>query len=604
MRSSVDRAEEAARVPQATYHGDHLPTLLVDCLFEVQYRAIEYGLHDRAWQLIGDALDRTQRRARTKEWALLTDWSLTYRALRAVELHESDHVAGRLLETLVEQRQQTGVVGASSLTTDDRAVVLGAINSINSIVRWAATWVFGSMKHEERSEVVRAIESAITQDGATHVRSISVRALAQIRGLEAMPTLISALEGSDRHTVGAAAIGLCRLNTDEAIAAVKRRARQMLEADDMDDQQSAVLSAVIGALETTVSDQTADAELEDVFARGLHQARPQIQASSSSALGKMRHPSAWEELSTLAERKDREGQSQIVRGSAAYACDQLALVLEGSQYAEAARLFRSLVNDLTEPCEIRRPAASGIVKLIGRGYRDARLTNDLLRLARDQDLLVSRSALISLALLDPQDILDDYLLLVNGRSSKERQALCGAFRGRPSRTAFMVANWLLMNDVDGRVLASAADALAFMLKHAREYKRVRVPDGFQVVTMAQLIRPGELERIAERCLATSELPGIPERASSLVMFDELARQRNFRKGGSNERIRSRLLARVRTLLEDESETVQVTACYGIAAFCESDDVARFGQLADQSSHKSVRDAATRARDYLARSRSW
>lgn len=361
------------------------------------------------------------------------------------------------------------------------------------------------------------------------------------------------------------------------------------------------LVAVIGALETFVSRAVeskpdagvrADADLARILLAALDQPLPLTRGTAASALGKMRWRPAWRVLKDIVEDLgDGASDTRRMRASACYACDQLTEVIDKSQLAEAERLFRGRLRDTAEVLTVRRPSASGIVKLMRRGHRSEGLTNDLLWAAQDQDEMVARSALVGLIQLEPAEIFADAVRLLSVFNAAQKQIVCAAARGQPTRTGLMLISRLLEIESHPHVLASALDAVREVYKRTREGTANLGDFGLDVEL---------LESLGSRSLRLSEHDSPHIIASSLGVFQELTHLEPFRRGGSLFRLRQLMLAGVRGLLGHEHSSVQSSACFTVAALGAQEDLESLQALRDGSPSRKVQDSARGAYDFLKR----
>jgi hypothetical protein len=183
------------------------------------------------------------------------------------------------------------------------------------------------------------------------------------------------------------------------------------------------------------------------------------------------------------------------------------------RFGEAEALFRRPLSNRGEAPDVRRPAASGAVKLLKRGYRSAGLVNELLQAAQDPDATVARSSFVGLTQLPPEEIVEDMLLLLRSLGPRQRQLLCVAVRSQPTVTGFLMVRWLLDEDPDPAVLASALDAVGETYTKAREERDAEL--------IETLWKSAVLSHLAERTLALSfhQEPNVI--AGSLKIFQEL-----------------------------------------------------------------------------------
>ena len=166
---------------------------------------------------------------------------------------------------------------------------------------------------------------------------------------------------------------------------------------------------------------------------------------------------------------------------------------------------------------MRRPAASGLVRLMRRGYQSPRLTNALLVAVSDVDQEVARNAFVALTYLDPEDILDDLMLVLENFTSSQIQHVCHSLGHLPSRSGVRLINWILDVSTDQDVVSTALASENNLLGRARR--------SMQLAFAKELLSVESVDRAAVRALRLLGSPAAHVRASSLVVISQLARYR-------------------------------------------------------------------------------
>ena len=619
LEALVSWAERQLAMPGESTAASESPLiaeLLADCLFECRGGTIASSTRQQSWELITRGIDRRQRSRRRHggEWSDLEDWSLVYRAVRAADVHQGPASRARdvlrLLEQIRHAKQERGrVLPANAVTGAQQTIDIG-LRSNCSLVRWGAIWCGMALIKKGMPEVGPTLrprlEQVLHEDNSAHVRCIGARALAEVSSTDAIGLLRSALDGPNQFVAVGAAIGLGRLASDEAVMILKNKARGLLDrGEKQSGTRDPLLNALIGALEDAVGRATktgkvslilGDAPLVEIFLKALSHLLPSVRSSAASALGKMRWQAAWSKLRAMVEDPgDRAVDTQRMRACACYACDQLTQVIDDTQFGEAEDMFRGRVSDRNEAPQVRRWAASGIVRLIGRGHRrSAGLINMmLLQAAQDPNSMVATSCLVALVQLPPEDVLDDLILILDSEAfayDKTRRQLVGlAVQRQPTKTGFSVASRLLIHESDPDVLTSALGAVGSIYEKARE-GQVDLGEDVNDVDL--------LEELAGRSidLLSHERPTVV--ASSLLLVQELFQLQPFRRGGPLLQYREAMLARVRGLLEHENPGVLARACGAIGLLGTAEDLPRLESLRDHVVSRKVRDSARGACDLI------
>jgi len=592
-----------------------LAELLVDCLFECGGSTVDKETLERAWELITRGLDRQQRSRRKHggEWVALVDWGLIYRAMKAVEIHEGPTSHAKEVLELVEDLQHTPllkgrILPAEAVRDFDERLRAG-FRSECSVVRWAAIWATAALATKGREEVRLAfgplIVEKLGQDPSPHVRCTTARVLAEMYHPDTLALLGSVLDGECRMAAVGAALGLSRLMTHESISGLKRKADSML-GEPSTRSRDPLLVAVIGALEWVVhrvSDSKGhstfkgllkDEAFANIFLRALRSSFPLIRGTAASALGKMRWTAAWESLKELVEiPDDGAADTQRMRESACYACDQLTAVIEEAKLEGAGRCFRRCLEERREALGVRRSAASGMMKLLQRGYRSERLVNTLLQAAQDPDIIVAKNSMLALFQLKPEEIIDDATLLLGTFGEEQRKVVCDAAWRQPTRTGILLIQWLLNNDATPDVLVSALFAVGKAYYNIRNSPLLPQRDDLREVDL--------LRNLARRAIDLSWHEAWRVVSGSLCVFQEIGKWGPFRTGNALFPLREEMVVRTRTLFEQRDSNVQESACFTLGALGTQEDVPKLRMLlTDPSIPGKVRKAAKTALDFLER----
>lgn len=607
LKEIVAWAEQQLELPRERLplEAPVLAELLVDCLFECDGSTLDREKREKAWELITRGLDRRQlaKRKEGGEWATLVDWSLIYRAMRAVEIHEGPtHRAKEVLELFEDlhhaQLLKRGVLPAGAVSDVDRRLIAG-LKSGCSVVRWASIWATTALVAKGRGEIRtvfgRLVGERLQHDPSPHVRCIAARALAEMEHPDALALLGSALDGECRMTAVGAAIGLSRLMTHESLSRLETKVESML-TEAPSGSRDPLLVAVIGALEAAVdraskSDDTStlrellnDEALANIFMRALRYPLPRVKGTAASALGKMRWKAAWEPLKELVEiPDDGAADTRSMRSCACYGCDQLTGVIGEARLEEADRLFRGRLGDRQEMPRVRRPAASGMVKLLRQGYRSAGLVNDLLQAAQDTDHIVAKNSLLALVQIKQEEVLEFIILLLRQFDVAHKILVCVNVRENPKKTGILLTQWLLTNDMHPNVLASALDAVGEAYRKASAWRRREPPDFISDLEL--------LSSLANRAidLSTHEMPNVV--ASSLIALQVFAGMDPFRSQGLLFSLREEMVARARALLDHKDPRVQASACGAISILGTQEDHKKLAELKKQSPSRKVRESA-------------
>ncbi|MGH8659941.1 MAG: HEAT repeat domain-containing protein [Gammaproteobacteria bacterium] len=521
-------------------HVSLLSELIVDCLFESPEGTLDVETRDQCWSVITKGLDKRHRRRNKhdRRWTAAADWSLLIRAIRAVEIHDGLLSRADGMVTALEQarRQHVGHTVDSQDACEIDITLQAGVTSPCPVVRWTAIWVavalLNNRPHDVRHAFQQQLAEALAHDPNDNVRGIAARALPDLGSPNALTLLKGALKGDNVPVAAAAAIGLSRLATDDAIAVLCEAAASLFRSP-VGSARDALLRAVVGSLEWHVdrvvkskeepalSRLLTDEELAGIFLRALEEPVLRAQGTGASALGKMGWAAAWDRLMELVpSTRPRSPDTQRRQASILYACDRLADALDRSRLDEAERLFRIVLRDREQLPTIRRPAVSGIVRLLMRGYRSAALANELLEAARDPDAAIARQAILGLLQLDPDEIFDDMTLLLKIVRPERRQMACLATRDVPTKTGVLLMQWLLRHDAHPDVLASSLDALGETYKKTRKRKITRPIEGLRDVEC--------LAEFARRSLDHSRDAAPHVVSSALKVLEELVLMNLFR----------------------------------------------------------------------------
>ena len=591
-----------------------VPELLVDCLFESHEGTLDRDTRDQCWAVITRGIDERHRsrRRRGERWAAIADWSLLFRALRAVQIH--DGMLSRADDVLnvlehAHQEHASGLIAVSPTDAEIESALQRGVTSTCSVVRWTALWLAIGLVSAGRHEYCQAFQGplaeALQRDPNNDVRALAARALPELSSVDALPLLKGAIEADNFRVAAAAAFGLGKLATDEALEVLHDAVTSLFTAPSGRDRD-ALLAGVVGALEMVVDkalhsrkEETSlqlllrDERLAGVFRRALAVPAPVVQGTAASGLGKMGWAAAWDELTELFESTGQPSpEIQRLRASTLFACDRLARVLEVQRLSEAERLFRATLTDRRELLSVRRPAMSGIVNVVRRGQHSAGLSNELLEAALDSDAMIARSAEMALIQLDPTDVLEDMILLIKTFPPARRQSVCAAVADWPSVTGVRLILWLLQHDEHPEVLASSVFAISTAYEKASERKYMRPVKELQEVAF--------VVRLVEQLLELSGHSAARVVASTLGVFGQLMKLPLLRTTNQLHSLKEQMLARTRILLTHEAPSVQASLCTVLAFGGTANDLEVLASLRVASRPTKVQRSAKWAHAILPR----
>lgn len=581
--------------------------LLVDCLFECRRDKLSTNTRQTSWDLITRGLDRLQRRKRRKEWNELADLSLVYRVFYAVRKHEgglsrSEQILHLLDDIRSNQRKlQKGRVFPPDALNDVSARLQMGYRSSCATIRWTSIWITGRLFDVDQAtlaaELFDSLMDLIQSDDNPHVRSIACRALARLQHPQTFRILKEVFEGENLMIAAAAAIGLERLMTGEAINLLMAKAPSVL-SDESKEPHNPLPVALVGALEGVVSVAQEygyeslfhNEDLIKIFLRALEYPMPFTRASAASALGKMGWKPAWGDLRQLVELPDNgRPDVSMMRSSAAFACSRLCQVIDESEFNEAAKFFRQRLLDANEIPTVRRPSSGGLQVLARRGYFTKDLRNDLFQGAQDRDLRTALSCILALMRFTPSEVLEEVTIMIREFDRPNRKAVCGLVQNQPTRIGLMLILWILENDSHLDVLVGALFAVQESCDKAMGWRQYDAPD--------YIYDSGLLNSLVERCLILSQSETSVVVTSALGSIQQLCRLLLHRRK-LDDLILEKVHAVTLVLLHSMDEKIQASACSLLGVIGDRTDIIVLVQLRDRTHSKKVRESANWASSRL------
>ncbi|MGH6689705.1 MAG: hypothetical protein ACREF4_03375 [Gammaproteobacteria bacterium] len=576
-----------------------LAELLADCLLEAPAGTVGFRLRERAWELVARGLDRTQRRRRRpgEEWRDLVDWSLTYRALRAAALHEpATSYAGDMLGLLEDLRRVKAKEGKGGQLPP--SVLPGAVTQLVTflqspcaIVRWAALWMVAALHAKGRTVVAAEFGDMVSRifsdDPSVHVQSLAARVFAELQPARALGPLCERLNDTQRLRAAAAAIGLGRLASPQAISALKVKALQTL-SEPLSPERDPLPIAIVGSLEAVVSQPSSpvlsDPELPVIFKHALAYPLPLTRGTAASALGKLRVVDVLPSLEDIiTARPDKQSDTQHMRASAAFGYQDLCSVIAPAAMSGAANFLRSVLQDADDLITVRRHAAYGLKRLVERGHESAGTRSTLLDSARDRDSIVARTSLYALFAL-PTVTADEILLLRRRADSRRRIVLYEVAGAVATSKAIMVLECSLRDEQNALALATSLYATGDAVNNASKQTAATpwIEDALVVL------------RLAAHCVVLAAVDHPRITVTAQATFGNLSRLPILRRDPAFPAQRQALAKVARGQLSHVNDRVLAQACVTLEHNGTAGDIEALQRLAESNRPEKVRSNAARA----------
>jgi len=579
--------------------------ILVDCLFECQAGKVSRDKLAFAWELATRTLNRIQIRKRRagSEWRQLAEFSLVYRVLCAADKHEGVGVHANDLINLIKKLRQTGEASSKEPPSSVVDLVKAVLKSTCPAARWVATWAVGASYERKWLGVATDLRSEVASvfrgDPDLHVRGIAGRVLVQIQDPMSYELLSKELD-TDGPAAAGAAIAMGTLATDDALAALVKRADALL-AGPPSESRNSLLNALVGALENILDNRhrrgvsTRNIALNKILIVSLNEPLPAVQASAASALGKLGLVEGWDALAKLLEAP-MITQTANLRNSLCFACEQLTPRLaEQSQRDRATEIFCRVLSNRDEHVISRRSAAGALGRLAQHGR--ASPADIQLLLWGTQERSLAESCLFGLTRMPSNVVISDLVTLLK-EDIQLRHIFCKVATDNPNRTGLEVLRWLLENDKRPSLQCSALGALGFAGSRVRRQTYGDYPD---YENDAELL--SQLTRICIDKVERKEGDNTVVNCSINALAD-VTLLRPFQAGEPLFSVTQRVRELARRLLEGTSTEFYIATVRLLGAVGEEPDVILLHKLREATESSKLRSELDSAARFLRRRLSW
>ena len=472
-----------------------------------------------------------------------------------------------------------------------------ALESNSALVRWVAIWIAAALNDRlqpvMRESFDRKLQEVVRADPSVTVRALSLRALARTAGSSCIPILTKAL-GEQPQLSASAAAGLSSLKQDEVIQLLKNKVEALVNEVEQGTEPTWIVGSIVGSLANALNSGDKPLSKPDQFSKNEDVAKlfwrllayPQhsIAVSAASGLGHMRWTPAWDSLVEVA-RQDRDLSPDITKlvNTSTFSCWLLSDSLDKAKHESAAHFFLLQALDERVSSFARHYAVLGIATLLSRGYHSLKITDALLRTARNPNRGLAADSIHALSRLDLSEIKESFTLLMYALDVQQRRCVGDIGRMAPlTKTGTEMLLWIMEHEENASVLSSS-----FQISQA--FVNARKAGARSVDADADILR-----RLGQNAVRLTDHSDTQVVKGALRLCAVMAPLEPLQAGHQLASLRDEMLARVRVLANHEmpDSGVRGSACTALGVLGASDvDLSTLSTLTSDSVERVSKKAA-------------